>query len=386
MTCGLPPMARRPSPSAKTFRPHIAFIDIGMPRLDGYEVARSHPPDGRPVDRARRADRMGPGRGQAPIARRRVRSPPHQAAGTRRGAASHRRLRGRISCRRSTISMMRRPAFALAIALSFCSMDGEAAPQDAALPKLAAGAGTSAAPFDINTIVPDSFQAMAVRIPEGLTPKIDGRLDDEVWRLGKAAGRFLSARARLRATLDREDRVQDSVRRQEDLLWRVALGQRCVAHPRDRDEARLRAQSRRSAEDHHRHLPRSPERFLLQHEPARRAQGRQHGRERPHHQLRLEHRLGKPDVDRREGVVRRARHSAESTPLRDGRRRDDLGPQSLPDHPAQERRDLLGAVSARVERERLRASLERRRDQRAARHRRPPPARASAVCVAARDA
>ena len=95
--------------------------------------------------------------------------------------------------------MMRRPAFALAIALSFCSMDGEAAPQDAALPKLAAGAGTSAAPFDINTIVPDSFRAMAVRIPEGLTPKIDGRLDDEAWRLGHAAGRLLSARARLRA-------------------------------------------------------------------------------------------------------------------------------------------------------------------------------------------
>ena len=31
---------------AKSFRPHIAFIDIGMPRLDGYEVA----------DRIRRMD------------------------------------------------------------------------------------------------------------------------------------------------------------------------------------------------------------------------------------------------------------------------------------------------------------------------------------------
>jgi CheY-like chemotaxis protein len=35
---------------AKTFRPHIAFIDIGMPRLDGYEVAdRLRRMDGPPI-------------------------------------------------------------------------------------------------------------------------------------------------------------------------------------------------------------------------------------------------------------------------------------------------------------------------------------------------
>jgi CheY-like chemotaxis protein len=35
---------------AKTFRPHIAFIDIGMPRLDGYEVAdRIRRMDGPPI-------------------------------------------------------------------------------------------------------------------------------------------------------------------------------------------------------------------------------------------------------------------------------------------------------------------------------------------------
>jgi CheY-like chemotaxis protein len=35
---------------ARTFRPHIAFIDIGMPRLDGYEVAdRIRRMDGPPI-------------------------------------------------------------------------------------------------------------------------------------------------------------------------------------------------------------------------------------------------------------------------------------------------------------------------------------------------
>jgi len=37
------------------------------------------------------------------------------------------------------------------------------------------------APFNIATIDPETFRAVALRVPDGLAPTIDGRLDDEVW-------------------------------------------------------------------------------------------------------------------------------------------------------------------------------------------------------------
>jgi hypothetical protein len=49
----------------------------------------------------------------------------------------------------------------------------------------------AAGDFDIRTIDPETFQAVAYRIPDGLTPKIDGRLDDEVWSLASPAGGFI---------------------------------------------------------------------------------------------------------------------------------------------------------------------------------------------------
>lgn len=45
--------------------------------------------------------------------------------------------------------------------------------------------------FDITKIDPETFRALAVRIPDGMTPRIDGRLDDEVWALGPASGDFV---------------------------------------------------------------------------------------------------------------------------------------------------------------------------------------------------
>jgi hypothetical protein len=51
-----------------------------------------------------------------------------------------------------------------------------------------AAAGQS---FDITKIDPATFRAMAVRIPPGQTPRIDGRLDEEVWALGPASGDFV---------------------------------------------------------------------------------------------------------------------------------------------------------------------------------------------------
>jgi hypothetical protein len=47
-------------------------------------------------------------------------------------------------------------------------------------------------PFDIRTIDPDTFKAIAVRVPDGQDPpRIDGRLDDEVWAAAPIQGNFV---------------------------------------------------------------------------------------------------------------------------------------------------------------------------------------------------
>jgi hypothetical protein len=49
----------------------------------------------------------------------------------------------------------------------------------------------AAPPFDINTIDPDTFQAVATRLPEGLEPEIDGVMNDEAWALATPSGDFI---------------------------------------------------------------------------------------------------------------------------------------------------------------------------------------------------
>ena len=46
-------------------------------------------------------------------------------------------------------------------------------------------------PFDIRKIDPDTFKAIAAKLPEGQAPRIDGILDDEVWLLAPASGSFI---------------------------------------------------------------------------------------------------------------------------------------------------------------------------------------------------
>lgn len=45
--------------------------------------------------------------------------------------------------------------------------------------------------FDITRIDPETFRALAVRLPEGQAPRIDGRLDEELWELAPASGDFV---------------------------------------------------------------------------------------------------------------------------------------------------------------------------------------------------
>jgi hypothetical protein len=45
--------------------------------------------------------------------------------------------------------------------------------------------------FDIRTIDPESFRALAIRVPEGEAPRIDGRLDDPIWDRAPVHGNFI---------------------------------------------------------------------------------------------------------------------------------------------------------------------------------------------------
>jgi len=55
-------------------------------------------------------------------------------------------------------------------------------------PRLAEG---QQAPIDLARIDPQAFHAMAVRLPKGQAPKIDGRLDDAVWEPAPVQGNFI---------------------------------------------------------------------------------------------------------------------------------------------------------------------------------------------------
>jgi hypothetical protein len=58
-------------------------------------------------------------------------------------------------------------------------------------PQTSSSVPGSARAVNVNTIDPATFHAIATRLPKGQAPKIDGRLDDEVWTLAEPAGNFI---------------------------------------------------------------------------------------------------------------------------------------------------------------------------------------------------
>ncbi|MGE0812772.1 MAG: DUF5916 domain-containing protein [Vicinamibacterales bacterium] len=64
--------------------------------------------------------------------------------------------------------------------------DGGAAPEAAGDPRPA-----SPALVDVKSIDPESFRAIVVRVPDGQTPRIDGRLDEPIWQAAPPQGHFI---------------------------------------------------------------------------------------------------------------------------------------------------------------------------------------------------
>ncbi len=100
------------------------------------------------------------------------------------------------------------PPRTIALSLLFAALAALAAAGQAVAPASAARAGQAeaAAPaspggiVDVNAIDPETFQAIAFRVPDGMAPHIDGRLDDPVWTMAQPSGRFIQREPRFGAT------------------------------------------------------------------------------------------------------------------------------------------------------------------------------------------
>ncbi len=68
-------------------------------------------------------------------------------------------------------------------------------------PQAPARSSPAVAAFDVNTVNPDTYRATAAPLPQGMAPRIDGRMDDEAWQLAKPAGDFVQREPRFGAPM-----------------------------------------------------------------------------------------------------------------------------------------------------------------------------------------
>lgn len=118
-----------------------------------------------------------------------------------------------------------RSAFVLVLLSVIPAVAPAQTPLASTAPRPAAAADPPPAPrealVDVNAIDPESFHAIAVRVPQGLALKIDGHLDEEAWQLAPAQGQFIQREPRFgaRSTERTEFRVLYDERRLYFGIW-----------------------------------------------------------------------------------------------------------------------------------------------------------------------
>ena len=157
--------------------------------------------------------------------------------------------------------------------------------------------------FDIKTIDPESFRAIAVKISDAQRPSIDGKLTDEAWALAAPQGNFIQREPNYGAasTEQTEFRILYDDKTLYIGVWVWDSDPAGIMGSEMKRDGGLNKgdQLKITIDTFHEHR----NALLFQHQPARRLQGRQHRRKWPHHQLRLERGLGQQRLDRRARLV-----------------------------------------------------------------------------------
>ena len=119
------------------------------------------------------------------------------------------------------------------------------AAQSLADPARAPGQAPAQEVIDVHGIDPHAYRAVATRLPPGVEPTVDGRLDDDVWQLAPPFGAFVQREPIVGApaTERTEFRVLYDNQTLYVAIW--AFEDRSRRHRRQRDAARFAAAERR---------------------------------------------------------------------------------------------------------------------------------------------
>ena len=254
--------------------------------------------------------------------------------------------------------MMRRSAFSLAVALLLCSVERRSgaagrARAEARGRRWFVRRRSTSTPLSRTTFGPSPFaspKGRRRRSMAGWTTRCGGS------EAHRATSISASPRSASRPSEKTEFRILYDDKKIYFGVW--LWDSDASRHHRQRDEARFRAQSRRSAEDHHRYVPRSPQRASTS-APTRSARYKDANTVENGRTINYDWNVvwdNKTSIDDKGWYVELAIPLSQLR-FKTADRRIDVGPQPVPHHVSQERRDVLGAVPARVgRRTALRAS------------------------------
>ena len=198
----------------------------------------------------------------------------------------------------------------------------------------------------------ERYSIPAVRVDQ--PPKIDGVLDDAVWKKAPLVEEFTQQEPREGAAASERTEVRVHLRRRRPAHRRPRVRRAAVGDRRHRDAARFRSSARRGQlPDHPRHLQRLAQRLHVRHHAARREaraadlRGRRRQQPRPDSSTPTSTATGtasgmSPPRITDDGWTAEIAIPLDHAPLR-RRRRADVGHQLHAEHPPQERAGVLGA-------------------------------------------